>query len=251
MQMTNHRAPAALLLVGALVLMGCSDDGSNRSDATATTDEEAVDRTGPPGDGTLDSDVAASVGSTEIAVRTIDDLVDGLASAPGAAEQLEGEQGEALLSTLRTQVLSQLVVQEIIVGAATEDFGVEVTSVELDAAFDDMAEEAGGVEALDARLEAAGLDRGALRTLELPLVVAVRHLEDAFGVTEAPEPDGEAAEPSEELQALQQWGAEKLHEAEVVVADGFGTWNPEAGQVEPVHTPEMAPPGQVPPPPGD
>ncbi|CAN5736602.1 hypothetical protein BH23ACT2_BH23ACT2_16240 [soil metagenome] len=241
------RTLAALLAVVTLVAAGCADDESDDptgAEAPATTDGAAV-----PDDG-----VAASVGATDIPEASVTDLYDELASSPQVAPQLEGENSDTVESTLQSQILSQLLVQEIVIQGAAEDYSLEIDQAELDAGLEELVDEAGGDDEFDTQLEAAGFSRDSFMTLELPLTVALKALQDEFGVepVEGQEP---GAEPTEEQAALQSWGSEKFQEADVSVAEAYGTWDPATGQVQPEGMPETAPPGQAPPggapPPGE
>lgn len=236
---------AGLVAAAALIVAGCADDADDAGEAegTATSDDTAGTDGGgsDPPEGSADSSaggsaeapesgVAAQVGSSEIPVTTVNDVYDDLSSLPQLEEQLQGEGGEQLQGTLRSQILTQLVVQEIIVQAAEDDYGIEVTSADRDSVMDDLTNEAGGEAELDEQLEGAGYTRDAFVTMELPTRAAIQGLESEFGV-ESPATQGE--EPSAEQQELQAWASEKFQQADVSVADDYGAWNAETGQIDP------------------
>lgn len=250
-----HRSIAALAAVGALILVGCGDgDDDTTTAAPDTTDAPTAaepDDTDQPADDEQDGEdepsedsdeqaapasdlpdgVAATVDGAEIDRSTLADLFDELVEAPIFAAQAE-EDPERFESTLQAQILSQLVVSEIVLRGAEEDFDIEVSQDDLDATLDDMVEEAGGPDAFDSQLEEAGLTRDVFVRMELPLTALLEQLESEFGDLEA-DPAAEPGAMPEGQAALQEWGVEKFAAADVAVDPGLGTWNPEAGQILP------------------
>lgn len=251
--MSPRRTLLALCAAGGLIAAGCGDDADD-SQSGEGTEPDASSEVEPDGSGEEpdspqpDDGVAASVGSTEITSTTVDGIYDELSSLPQVEQQLEGDQEGQMASMLRSQIVSRLVVQEVVVQAAEADYGIEITPDDLDARMDELTEEVGGDDALDAQLAQGGLTRGAFEALELELTVAFEDLQAEFGV-ESPTPQGE--ELSDEEQELQDWSTEKLQEADVSVAEDYGAWNAETGQVEPEGMPEApAAPGGTNPPAG-
>lgn len=135
---------------------------------------------GPP------ADVAASAGDVEVATSQLVAALDA-AEAGGQFDAVpQGELAAARLG-LQRQALTALVQVALVSAAAEEQLGVTVDEADLDAAVLDEVELAGGEEALDEQLAAAGLDRTQLRQqLEVQLLIeAIRTaLEEGVEVTD-------------------------------------------------------------------
>ena len=246
--MPRARYLFALLAVAGLILAGCGNDDA---DDAATNGDPGAAQNGnadlPEARDDVPDGVAATVGSAEIDIETVEDIYDEIAASPAISEQLEGEpdQTQLMESMLRAQVLSQLVIQEIVAQGASEDFGIEVTTADLEEALEELEAEAGGQDEFETQLEAVGLTRDVFIQMELPLTVVLDELQDEFGDLTT-SPDDEPGEFSEGQQQLQEWGLSKFLEADVAVSADYGTWNPQSGQVEPPGMPQMPPPGDMP-----
>lgn len=242
--MSPLRTSVAAIAASALLLFACGDDddadGADAPEATDDADggagaDDGGDDGGADG-GTEPSDdvpdgVAATVDSTEISIEAFEGIFDEIAGSSAIAPQLEGDDGEAMTSALRTQLLSQLVVQEIVVQGAAEDYSIELTDDDLETTLDGFESEAGGSEAFDSQLEEAGLTRDAFVRLELPLAAVFQELESEFGDL-AVDPDAPDEAPEGQA-ALQEWATSKFADAEVAVAAEYGTWVPETGEIQP------------------
>lgn len=268
----KFRTPVAALAVASLALAACSTDETadestsvDAPDPTADADvdvdggvdengddvdENDDDSTDPPagetsGDDDAASDVpegvAASIGSTEITVDTVEGIYDELAASPSLAAQIEDDETGMTSSTVRAQVLSQLVVQEVITDAAADDFGIEVTEADLDASLAEVESETEAQGGLDAALEVSGLSRATFLELELPLIALLDQLEGEFGALQ-PAPDAAPGEVPEGQAELQEWGSAAFAAADVTVAADYGVWDPLSGQVQPAGLPDMSPP---------
>jgi hypothetical protein len=252
------RIRLALLLAGALVLGACgqSDDTSTDAAATDTPSATATEGgTAAPSPGAsqpepvsedLPDGVAATVGDTEVATEALDERLALIREIPQVKEQLQGDGADQVEARLQSQALGQLVLQEVVLqGAAQED--VEVSQEQVDQRRSELAEEAGGEEALAEQLTSAGVPEGQVdKELRASLAfeqVSEKLLEDA-GVdpeaTAAPTPDpSSTASPSpnpdaQKAQQIQQeWLLELVSSADVVVDEAYGAWDPSTGQVVP------------------
>lgn len=254
--MTRIRTALSLFALLSLLLVACGNDTSDQGDTSpdgqgdeaASVDDPDDAPEGEGGEGEEPPDgVAATVDDTEITVTTVEDLYDEVAESPAFAPQLEGENAELMSSTLRSQILGQLIVQEIILEAAAEDYDVEVTDETLDATFAEYADQMGGEEQLVSDLEASGISRDVFEALELPLLTALTQLEEEFGVEEGASGGGATeGQPSEAQRELSSWAVDHFAAADVTVSSEYGTWNPQSGQVQPDGMPQAPPPGAVP-----
>jgi hypothetical protein len=252
------RIRLALLLAGALVLGACgqSDDTSTDAAATDTPSATATEGgTAAPSPGAsqpepvsedLPDGVAATVGDTEVATEALDERLALIREIPQVKEQLQGDGADQVEARLQSQALGQLVLQEVVLqGAAQED--VEVSQEQVDQRRSELAEEAGGEEALAEQLTSAGVPEGQVdKELRASLAfeqVSEKLLEDA-GVdpeaTAAPTPDpSSTASPSpnpdaQKAQQIQQeWLLELVSSADVVVDEAYGAWDASTGQVVP------------------
>ncbi|MEX2628039.1 MAG: SurA N-terminal domain-containing protein [Ilumatobacteraceae bacterium] len=249
------RTPLIALAVTCLALAACSDGDDSDTGSTATNGDPAPTDPAPGDDAPTTGDepagngdepptgVAASVGETEIAVDTVEGLYEEIASSEMVAQQLEQDDSGAFEPRLRAQVLSQLVVQEIIEDAAAADFGIEVTDADLQTSLDDLESETEGTGGLDATLEASGMTRETFERLELPLLALLDELEAEFGDLQ-PDPGADPGTPPEGQAELQAWGTENFAAADVVVASEYGTWDPATGQVQPASVPDAPEPDE-------
>ena len=145
------RAKVAALLISAIALSGCA----------ALTGDSAPGLTGV-GNG----DVAARAGD---AVVTVDELADEVAVAVAggalANEQFTGSDVEREIQ-LQTLVLNNLLAVALVETAAADEFDIEVTEADVDERIAVVAEDFGGMDGLQAELEAAGQSMEGLRESE-------------------------------------------------------------------------------------
>lgn len=210
-------APA---LVAALVLAGCAADPPADE---PPADELPADEL--PAD-QLPAGVAATVEGSTIEIATVEEIFDEVVDTETFADELAGDDGAELRRDLESQILSQLVVSEIVLRGAEEDFGVRVDDDALAETLADFETEAGGAAAFDAQLAEVGLSRAAFVRMELPLTTLLRALESEFG------PLGETGAMTDGQRALQEWGLERFGAASVAVAPRYGRWNPDTGEID-------------------
>lgn len=240
----RRSALPAVLAALVLALAACgggAEDGATEDTSptpTATEGASAAD---------LDGGVAAVVNGEEIPAELLDSRVDTAAEAPQLAEVLEGENGEQARAQLRASILSQLIVNRIVVDGADER-GLTIDDQAIAETREELTEQAGGEDAFDEQVEAAGLDEGQL-TAELEAITALRLVRDDLAGGEAPERDPDATTPDPADAALQEWLVEQLREAEIVVAPEIGRWDPAQGTIVP--TGAAAPPAPAQAPAGD
>lgn len=227
--------PLAVAAVAALALTACGDSDSGQPADDPTGTETAAGSAGAE----LGEGVAATVDGTEIPTTIVENRVDSAAQTPEVSELLEGEQAEAVRAQLRASVLSQLIVNELVVSGA-EDLGLEVDDEAIAQSREELVESAGGEDAFDEQVVAAGLDESQLAA-ELESITALRlvreELADAEEAeTEATATEGPQAQPTEPTgpdAALEQWLVEQLRTAEIQVDPEIGTWDPAQGLVVP------------------
>lgn len=228
------RALVGLLAVFALMAGSCGSDDSE-ADAASGPDEETTNQRQVP------EGVAAVVDGTEITDRTVEEWFDEAAKSPEVAARLEGGQGEQIRPALRAQILSRLIVSDILTRAASDDFGIEVSDEEVVARRDELVKEAGGEDALAQQLATAGLTEELLVEHELPMLIILEEVEKEFSSDTDPEATttttaavpGAQPPPTESQQAMQEWGRARFAEADVTVRTSYGTWDPQTGQVQP------------------
>ncbi len=235
MRISTVAASGAIALA---VLAGCGDDiDDEAADPTTSAAVEAPSADdGEDGEGGApDTDVAATVGGTEIRAAQIEEHVAAFSQNPQFAEQLEGAEGEAIRAQLRAQILSSTIITDIVATVA-DDLGKPVTDDDTDAARDELEEQFGGPEALDAALAEQGLTESLLE-LELTGLAGLRNIELALAEedgVEVPETSAaDPAQPTESQQRAQAYLAEQLPTIDVVVDEQYGTWDAASGQVLP------------------
>lgn len=238
------RALLGLLMVIMLVAAACGGETPDAGDATDAPDAGE--------DADLPDGAVAVVDGNEITEETFEDRYDQVLAIPSVAEQIEGQR-EAAEPTLRAQVLSQLLVSDILLRGAEDDFGIEVTDEDVRDRLEELEEEAGGEDEFAAELEETGLTKEVLVDQQLPLEIMIEQVEDELGDddVETPPPPaepGQQQQPTEAQLALQEWAVGKFSEADVVVSSEIGTWDPQSGQVRPPGGAGVAPPGQQAPP---
>lgn len=223
----------AVLAALMLALVACGDDAADAPDdqeQDATTPDAGDD-----GGAELGDDVAAIVNGETIADGAVRDQVEAFASNPQIATALEGPEGEQTLGLLRAQVVTTMIINQVAIEGADE-LGVPVTDDDIATARTRLEEETGGAENLVQALEAEGMTEDQLTT-QLRALAALRNIQGALGEeTESSEADAETR--------AQEFVAERLQGAEVVVNDEYGVWDPQTGQVTPpggVPVPSAAP----------
>lgn len=123
----------ALIAVCALVLSACA----------------AVTGTGDP-------NVAATVNGSEIPVSEVEERFEQAKSQPQVAQQLESDTEGAYASEIQAQILTQLVVAQLLDEWAN-DLGVTATDEEVEEERTALIEQLGGQEAFDQAVEQSGL----------------------------------------------------------------------------------------------
>lgn len=245
--MSRLRLPLVFLAALALLLAACGDDDDDDDGQSDNGDGSEIDL-GDLENGELpplpefvepEDGVAASVGGTEITVEVLEAIVAELTSAPEIADELDGPEGDYYRSELRSQLLNQMVIQQIIIQGAAEDFDIELTEDALADAESELIEEFGGQESFEAELAGVGMSVETFRILELPMAAIVTLLEGEFGDLSMPE-DAEPGESTEAVDGLQAWGEAKFTAADVQVAEAYGTWDSELGQIQPPGAPSFS-----------
>jgi parvulin-like peptidyl-prolyl isomerase len=173
------------VLAGALLLAGCSADGGDEPETGGSETAAAADVP----DATFDLsgiDVAASFEVGQVTGAELAELVDAQ-----RAQLLAGLEGEELVAA-EAELVRGLLTQEIQVALvrayATSEYGLEVTSEEVDAAFAETVEGAGGEEAFAEFLAAQGLtEQGARERIELETLLVELQvvLAEEAGLTDA------------------------------------------------------------------
>lgn len=220
---------AALVLLLAACGGGGDDGGAEDPSPGATAADGATE---------LSEGAAALVNGTEIPTDQLEARVETASESPEVAEILEGEDGAAALAQLRASILSQLIVNRIVLDGA-EERGLEVDEDAVEETREELAQQAGGEEAFDEQVEQAGLDADQLSS-ELEAITALRLVREDLSAetgtpTAAPSPDGASPDPADAL--LQQWLLEQLQAAEVQVAPEIGSWDSNQGTVVPPAVP--------------
>lgn len=247
----HPRQLLAVLAAAALVLSACGEgDGGDaadeRSPSTATETDAAA--TAAP---SLDDGVAAVVNGTDIPADLLEARVETAAATPEVAALLEGEEGDAARAQLRASVLSQLIVNRLVLDGA-EERGLEIDDDAIAATREELSAEAGGEKAFEQQIADAGLDEVQLRE-ELEAVTALRlvrqDLQEEAGGQPSPSDGGADAQAGADA-LLQQWLLAQITTADIAVAPEVGSWDATRGTVVPAGAgAPPAPTGTVPPPP--
>ena len=106
--------------------------------------------------GTGDPNVAATVNGTEIPVAEVEERFEQAKEQPQVAQQLEQDTEGDYKESIQAQILSQLVVSELLEQWAN-DLDIEATEEEIAAERESLIEEIGGQEAFDQAVEQSGL----------------------------------------------------------------------------------------------
>jgi hypothetical protein len=217
------RLPAALVLSTVLVLAGCASDPDDvATDPSPTATEPGQGQVGQTYAADLADGVAAEVGGVTIAVALIDARNQLLREDPQFGAQLEEDETGTLEGQLRSQILNQLVLQELVLQGAASD-GIEVTDDDVAAEREVLVEEFGDEETLQAQLAAAGLPEDQL-DMEIRASLAIDR------VTEQLLADAGDVDPTDEearFAAQEQWLRSVADDVDVVVDTAFGAWSPE------------------------
>lgn len=239
----RSRPLLALAAAVALALAACGGAGDDAAPDTSPATDDAAGAE-------LGEGVAAVVNGTEIPTEVVDARAATAAAAPEVAAILEGEDGEAAQAQLQASILSQLIVNEIVVDGA-EARGLTIDEDAIEETRDELTTQAGGAEAFAEQVDQAGLDETQLMA-ELAAVTALRLVRDDLSAEAdgtpppvQPAPDGSTPDPADAL--LQQWLLGQLQEADVTVEPSIGSWDPTRGTVVPAGA--TAPPAGPPAPP--
>ena len=242
------RRLAILLAALALALAACEaeEDGVIEEDLDDDAqeldegdfDEEDLEDLGleepePPEPVDLPDGLAAVVDDEEIAEGTLEERFDAVIAAPEVAEQLEGEDTDALEEQIKAQILSRLILDRI-VAIGADDLGVDASEEAIAEREAEEAEAAGGEEALAEQLESQGVSQEQLEE-ELRTIVLLDAIEEEL-TGDLPEEDFEADEEmgiSPADMAVQEWLFEQLTARDVAVDEAYGVWSAESGQVIP------------------
>lgn len=218
----------AVTAVAALLVAGCGDGGSDDGAQPAGDTAGAADTDGAdPASGELPQGVAATVAGEEIPEDDLEVRVGLLRDQPQISEQL-GQQGEAGEQQLAAEVLSQLVISEIILaGAADED--LSPTDEEIAAYRQPLEEQAGGADAFVEQARQGGIPEEHLDR-ELAVLVTLDKLAKRLGAGEGQDQPG--TDPIQNP-AVQEWIREKIGRFDVVVAAQHGQWDPQSARVMP------------------
>ena len=103
-----------------------------------------------------DPTVAAKVGDTTIPVTEVEERYAQAKRSPQVGQQLENDSDGSFKAQVQAQIVSSLVLDEI-VSQWAEELGVEVTDADVDAEREAIIEQVGGQEAFDEAVEQAGL----------------------------------------------------------------------------------------------
>lgn len=232
--------PSLLLAAGLLLTSACGADDDDQGRSAPEPTESTAESTEGADTGDVGDDVAVVIDGEDVPLTTVEDQVDELVQDPVFAEQLAGEQGDALLAQVRAQITSSVILAEV-ASAGAESLDRPVSEQDVADARTEIEEQVGGAEQLEAALAQQGITRSMLE-IELRGLAALRNIEDALAEeTGDDEPDDPAPSstvpgqpeltPSE--QRAQAFLVERLQGAEVVVNPAIGTWDATTGQVAP------------------
>jgi hypothetical protein len=217
------RFRSAIALSTVLVLAGCASD----PDEVTTDPDPAVtapgeDQVGETHSADLADGVAAEVGGVTIAVALIDARNQLLREDPQFGAQLEEDETGMLEGQLRSQILNQLVLQELVLQGAASD-GIEVTDDDVAAERAVLVEEFGDEETLQAQLAAAGLPEDQL-DMEIRASLAIDRVTDQLLADAG---DLDPADQEARFAVQEQWLRSIADDVDVVVDTAFGAWSPE------------------------
>ncbi len=136
LHLADRRRAATRLLLSALAVV-------------ALTACDTVTGTGSP-------EAAATVGGEDIPIATVEDRFEQASANPQVAQQLEGDDSGQFEAQVQSQILSQLILAEIVTQWADE-LGIEASQAELDAERESVIEQLGGEDQFQQAVEQAGL----------------------------------------------------------------------------------------------
>lgn len=146
------RAKVAVLLTAVTVLSGCA----------ALTGDTAPGLTGI-GNGNVAARAGAAVVTVDALEQAVEDAVEaGLLDN----EQFTGSELERRVQ-LQTGLLNNLFALELVSVAAADEFGIEVSEADIDALVEEVADEVGGMDALEQELATAGQSMATFREGQL------------------------------------------------------------------------------------
>ncbi len=219
-----------LLLALLLLLAACSGGGSDEGAGTAS----------PASGADLPDSVAARVGDQEITTARLDDLLQAAKEGNAQVKQmLDGDQGDQIKTQLEARLLSQMIVNEIVIQSA-KDMGLDVSQQDVEAKRSELTQQAGGEEQFKSQIDQAGLTDEQLAQ-ELTGIAALDKVREKLTGSASPAP-APAPSPGASPGPVEAWLIEQVKQADVVVADRYGHWDPETASVVPP-TPVAPPTG--------
>lgn len=234
---------AALVAAGLLVSAACgTDDDQDQTTQEQTTPDptESDDASETEPAAEVDDDVAATIDGEAVPLATVDDRLDELAEEPIFAEQLDGPQGDAILTQVRAQITSSVILAEVATDGA-ESLDRPVSDEDVARVRSEIEEQVGGAEQLEAALLQQGITASML-DIELRSLAALRNIEQALDEDAGDAPPDDTAPPSTvpgqpqltpSEQRAQDFLVERLQGTDVVVNPEIGTWDATSGQVTP------------------
>lgn len=228
------------LFAVALALAACSSgDDAAAPDTGPTTPGSTEGAAAAPTElvsDDLPDGVAARVGEVDISADDLEARFSLAVEIPEISQQLEQGDPATVEGRLRAQLLSEMVLQEVVLqGAAAE--GIEVTDDQVASQRDSLVEQAGGEEAFAEQLRQAAVPEEQLNEqLRAGLAIEQATEQRLGGETTEPEaatPPAQGQTPDPATQARQEFLLGAIDALQVVVDRDFGAWDPNAVQVVP------------------
>jgi parvulin-like peptidyl-prolyl isomerase len=138
-----------------------------------------------------DPNVAATVNGTEVPISEVEKRFEQAKASPQVAQQLEADPDGAYEEQLQAQILSQLVVSELLEQWA-DDLGVEATDEDVESERNDLIEQLGGQEAFDQAVSESGLTDEDVELQLRQRVLQTKISDSVTGDTEVSDADVEA-----------------------------------------------------------
>jgi parvulin-like peptidyl-prolyl isomerase len=165
--------------------------------------------------GTGDPSTAATVGDRAIPASDVDEMLASIQNSSAFQQQAQGDTSGQFVLDAQTQLVTQFVRSEILAVLADEQ-GLDVSDEEVAAARADLAEQAGGEEALQSAIAEQGFTEDFLvQQLRDQQIQAL--LQDEIGVS---------TNLAEYIQA-------EIADVPIEVNPRYGQWDPEALAVAP------------------
>lgn len=228
----RFRTLSALLCALTLALAACSGD-TDGGDGTEPPVDSGTD-SGDSGaaDADLSDDVAAVVNGQEVPAAGVEEQIVAFRNDPRIAEQLAGLDEDETRAVIGAQVVTNAIVTVLAVDAA-EGLGVPVTDEDIAEARGQLEEQTGGADQLASAMEAEGMSEEQLEN-QLRALAALENIEERLNEGDAAG-EGAAEEPQPDAtgQSAQQFLAEQLAAADIVVNDAYGSWDNASGRVTP------------------